>query len=296
MTSLSRYLIGETLESFRKLKNLSPKELANGICTEEELISFEKEKAYPDLVTLNLLANRLNIDLDYFFTVASQSSINYTIAVIRIINKLKRDWHYEDIYNIVLKELENPIFKSNKLKQFLLWHQGICVFYVERDTQKALDLLNQAIDLTNPERTNLTEQEIDVLTSIAILYKETENHQKAITIFKMALKNLQSLPDLLEPRIQVKALFGLAQSLTELGQYEKSLEYCNQGIELCVNQELLYLLASLYYQAGENLIRMGKKEDGIQSIEHAINLLKIQDNKKFINIIETERDKLLQEC
>ncbi len=294
--SLKRYLIGETLESFRQYRNLSIQDLSKDICSEDELIAFEKEKAYPSLENLDKLAERLDIDLTYFFNVATNSTINYSNAVIRIINKHKRYWNYHAIYEIVQKELTNPIFQTGALKQFLIWHQGIVVFYLENDFAKAINLLNEAINITNPNRRGLNEREIEILTSIAILCKEEENYGNAISIFKDALRNLEKLPYILEPKGKLKALFGLSQALTETEEYNESLIYCQKGIDLCINEELLYLFANFHYQAGENHIKLGNKEKGREFLNESIYILKMQKNDKFIKIIETEMEKLLYKC
>lgn len=293
MNNLSAYLIGDTIKSFREYKKLTIKELSEGICTEDELIEFEKEVTYPDLETLNLLLKKLNVDLAYFFNVASRSSINYANAVIRLINRLKTEWNYERVQEIIEKELNNPIFQTGKLKQFLIWHQGICAFYLDNDLSKALGLLYEAIDITNENRNDFNEREIEILTSIAILHKESGKFEESITLFKNALDYFENLPDILEPRGKIRVYFGLAQTLTEVKKFEESLEYCKKGIEFCLNQEFLFLLVHLYYQSGENQIKLQRKEEGIQNIEKAIYLSKLQENKKLSKMIENEKDKLL---
>ncbi|UOE55187.1 helix-turn-helix transcriptional regulator [Bacillus sp. CMF12] len=294
--NLSEYLIGDSLQSFRQYKGLSVKELAEGICSEEELVSFEKEKAYPSLETLNQLANKMNIDLTYFFNIASKSTINYSTAVMQIINKHKRNWNYQAIYEIVQKELENPIFQPVMLKQFLVWHQGICVFYLENDFDKAIELLHGALDLTNEKRVNLSEREVEILTSIAILYKDMNLYTEAISMFKKGLNDLEKLPHILESRGKVRILFGLSQALTEIGEFQESLVYCQKGIEICIHEEIQYLFANLHYQSGENYIKFGNKEKGIEFLQKAIYILQLQRNDKFIQIIESEMEKLLNKC
>lgn len=290
--NLSEYLIGDSLQSFRQYKNMSTKELSEGICTEEELISYEKERDYPSLEILNQLLNKLSIDLTYFFNVASKSSINYSTAVMQIINKHKRTWNYEAIYEIVQKELNNPIFQPVLLKQFLLWHQGICVFYLEKDKERAISLLHQAIDLTNPKRENLSEREIEILTGIALLQKDCNNYLEAIEMMKKALSDFDKLPHILDIRGKVRLLFGISQSLTDIGKYEESLYYCKVGMDLCLHEEILYLCANLHYQYGENLVRLGQKEEGLEFINKSISILQLQRNEKLIKIVEFEMERL----
>ncbi|MEK4146974.1 hypothetical protein NST02_07900 [Robertmurraya sp. FSL W8-0741] len=295
MNSLNTYLIGDTLRSFREYKRLSIEELSEGVCTEEELSSFEKQVSYPDLETLNSLLRKLNVDLAYFFNVASKSSINYSNAVIRLINRLKRAWNYERIQEIIRNELENPIFQTDQLRQYLKWHQGICTFYLEGDLSKALEQLYEAIDITNKKREDYNEREIEILTSIALLHKESGNFEEALQLFKNSLHSLENLPDILEPRGKIRVYFGLAQTFTEIEEYEESLQYSKKGIEFCITQDLMFLLAHLYYQCGENLIKMYRKEEGIAYIEKAVYLSKLQENEKIIEIIENEKDKLLSQ-
>ncbi|KON86236.1 hypothetical protein AF332_04940 [Sporosarcina globispora] len=294
--NLSEYLIGDSLQSFRQYKGLSVKELAEGICSEEELISFEKEKAYPRLETLNQLAGRMNIDLTYFFNIASKSAINYSTAVMQLINKHKRNWNYQAIYEIVQKELENPVFQPVMLRQFLVWHQGICVFYLENDFDKAIQLLHGALDLTNEKRVNLSEREVEILASIAILYKDMNHYMDAIAMLKKALNDLEKLPHILESRGKVRILFGLSQALTEVGEFQESLVYCKKGIDICIHEEIQYLFANLHYQSGENYIKLGNQEKGIEFLQKAIYILQLQKNDKFIQIIESEMEKLLNKC
>jgi tetratricopeptide (TPR) repeat protein len=290
--NLSEYLIGDSLQSFRQYKNMSTKELSEGICTEEELISYEKERDYPSLEILNQLLNKLSIDLTYFFNVASKSSINYSTAVMQIINKHKRTWNYEAIYEIVQKELNNPIFQPVLLKQFLLWHQGICVFYLEKDKERAISLLHQAIDLTNPKRENLSEREIEILTSVALFHRDIEDYTEAISLLEKALNDLEKLPYVLDSRGKVKVLFGLSQTLTETGEFEKSIYFCQKGIDLCIHEEILYLSANLHYQYGDNLVQLGKVNEGKVYMQKALTILKLQKNEKFIKMVESEMENL----
>lgn len=287
---------GQSLHDMRIYKNLSIKQLAEGVCTEDELISFEKEKCYPRIDQLHSFAVKLNIELNYFYDLSSISSYNYTSAVSELINKYKRERNYLAILNIVESEKVNPIYKQTVPKQFLQWHEGICSYYLDKNINKANELLYNAIDLTNPSRQNLTEREIEILSSIAILQKEEKNFREAITIFLEALKNLDKLPYILDPKAKLRIFFGMSQALTEIGQYEESLHYSNKGIDLCIQFELLYLLSDFHYQSGENNIKLGRIETGKQLLYESIHLQKLQRNDKMASIIKEEMEKLLNKC
>lgn len=91
-------------------------------------------------------------------------------------------------------------------------------------------------------------------------------------------------------------LFGLTQVLTEEGQYAESLTYSMKGLNLCLHDEQLFLLAEFHYQTGENYIKLGNKEEGKQYIERSIEILLLEKNEKFATLFKKELDKLLIEC
>lgn len=291
MSSVMGY--GEVLHDLRKYKKMSVKELASGICTEEELIQFEKEKQYPRIDQLNHFAEKLNVDLSYFYALTSNTPHSYTTAIINLINKYKRERNYPAIQNIIKMEEGNPLFNDTSLKQYLVWHQGICVYYLDSNFDKAINILYSAIDLTNPSRKNLTEREIEVLTSIAILYNEEKNFRHSITLLVEALADLDKLPNIVDPKSKLRAMFALSQALTYIGEFEESLKYSKKGIDHCIQYETLYLFSEFYYQTGENLIELGEKELGTNYINTAIDFLRIQNNEHLANYIEQELEKLL---
>jgi transcriptional regulator with XRE-family HTH domain len=291
---IDEYTFGEVLKSFREYKEMSLKELADNICTVEELISFEKGSVYPTLDTCFQLAMKLNVELTYILEIISKTNINYPIKIMKIIDRYKRERNYEAVYNIVRIEQKNPLFSQLQLKQYLLWHLGICTFYVEKDFDKAIELLYQAIELTNPSKKNLYENEIEILTSIALLFYDTQEYQVAMTIFMEVLADLDKLPNLCNSLIKLKILFGLSQSLTELGEYQQSISYCEKGIELCTSEEKLFLLLEFHYQLGENYAKLGECTKANDNFNKCLFLLKLERKEKLYEIIEKEIAKQLQ--
>ncbi|WNS75232.1 hypothetical protein RRV45_20535 [Bacillus sp. DTU_2020_1000418_1_SI_GHA_SEK_038] len=290
---LEKYLFGEILQSFRQYKNLTVEELAEGICTVDELISFEKERSYPTIDVLYKFSKKLDMELTYFFDIASKTTVHYPNAVIQLIEKFKRDRNYEAINNIIQQEEESPLFNQKSLKQYLMWHQGICYYYLDGNADKAFDTLSKAISLTNPKRISLSEREIEILTSIGIIFREIQNHRSAITIFNEALSNIDKLPHILNMKGKLRILFGLSQALTGLNEYENSISYCQEGLNLCINEELLYLFNEFHYQIGHNYVKLGEIEKGKYYLDECLHLLKLERKTKLLSIMESEIDKLL---
>ena len=214
--SLVGYSFGKILESLRIYKGLTLPQLAEGICSEEDMIQFEKEEKYPTIDQLYMIAMKLNVELNHFFDIASTGTYNYAIAVTELIKKYKRERDYNAINEIIKKEQGNPLFKHTSFKQFLTWHEGICIYYLNDDKERSVALLYEALDLTNSERKELTEREIEILTSVAIIEKDCGNLEASVEVFRESLNNLTKLPQVVDSKIWLRILYGLAQALSKL--------------------------------------------------------------------------------
>jgi len=294
--SLVGYSFGEILKSLRVYKGFTIPRLAEGICSEEDMVQFEKEEKYPTIDQLYKIALKLNVDLNHFFDISSSDTYNNASAVMQLINKYKRERDYAAINEILKKEKDNPLFKHTSFRQFLMWHEGICTNYLEEDKNKSVAILYEALTLTNPEKKNLTEREIEILTSIAIVEKDNGNLDQAVEVFQEALNNLTELPQVLDSSIWLKILYGLAQALSKLEKYEESLIYCSKGIDNCIYEENMYLFGEFHYQTGMNFIKLGKLPEGKENLEKAITIFRLQQNEKFASLVITEMEKLLKYC
>ena len=294
--SIESINFGEVLNSLRTYKKIEIAELAEGICTPEDIELFEKERKYPTMEQLAKIAEKLNVQINYLFDYTASSRFNYVITISKLINNYKRERNYQAIYEIIQKEKNNPIFRSLSQQQFLLWHEGICVFYLENNKELAIELLKKAIKLTNPKYRKLTENEVDILASMAIIEKDAQNFEEALSLFLEALNHIRELPYIKDPTLEIKILYGYSQLLTKVGEYEESLKYCKVGIKACIGTESSYQFADLHYQAGENYIRLGQLEKGNEYMEKAINLFNIQGNDEYVLLVKKEHNKLLTEC
>lgn len=288
---------GEILHSLRVYKGIEIKELAQGVCSEEDLIEIEKNKKYPALDQIYKLAGKLNVEVSDFFDFANAGPVNYVSAVFELIKKYKRDRNYSAIFEIVITEKTNPLFSHPSSSQFLLWHEAISEYYLEgeskRDKNEVVKKLYRAIEITNPSKKGLTEREIEILTSIAIIEKDDSNYNEAITLFKEALEDMDKLPSLRDSRVRLRTLFGLSQALTKVEKYEESLIYSNKGINQCINDEMLYLFGEFYCQSGLNYISLGKLKEGKEYLDKSLQTFELQNNEKFVKLIKLEMENVV---
>ncbi|MGG0410031.1 hypothetical protein [Peribacillus simplex] len=75
-----------------------------------------------------------------------------------------------------------------------------------------------------------------------------------------------------EGTIIVKIIHELAQTLTKLHYYQKSLNYALKGINICNSIESLYLSADLHLLTGKNLVHLQQPEEGLHYIKQSKNI------------------------
>lgn len=290
--SLENINLGEILSSIRIYKNIAIEELAKDVCSVDDMILYEKGKQYPTLEELAKIAEKLNVDLGYFFTFSTTGSFNYVVGVLDLIKRYKRERNYNAIYEIIKREQNNPEFTHQSNKQFLLWHEGICIYYLYGDKNKSYTLLKDAIELTNLSNDNFTEREIEILTSLAIIEKDDANYERATELCLEAYESLNKLPHLIDFTLRLRILYALAQLFTRKGELEESLRYSLEGIKYCINNESMYLLGELYYQSGENYYRNGCTEKGKKYINNAITVFELQENYTYVQLVKSEFEKI----
>ncbi|MFE4241514.1 helix-turn-helix domain-containing protein [Peribacillus butanolivorans] len=287
--------VGSVINELRIKQNLTREELAKDICEPITLLDYERSISSPTIDELGLLADKLKVDLSYFFTTKNEPIYNYIETIKLLINRYKRTRNYEAIYEIVQKEMATAPEKSISFYQFLKWHEGMSFFYLFKNKQMAIDLLNEAIQITMGKRVILHQQEIEVLNSIGIIHFKTKDYDEAIIIFNEALEFIENIPHVnQEGTILVKIIHGLAQTLTELHCYQESLNYTLKGINICNSIESLYLFAELHFLTGKNLIHLQQQNEGLQYLNHSRTIFSIQKNEEYVQIVDHELERILQ--
>lgn len=288
--------IGTTIKRLRKMSGLSQRDLAHDICSQAQISKLEQNNEIPSALTLFKIAQRLGVDMNYFFDVQETPRLDYVNDTKEMVRQLIRERNYSKIKEILNGEKRNPLFQENKNKQFILWHEAICIHYLDNKSEESIDLLHKALSLTySNNKRYYSENEIEILNSIAIIQKDMELYEYAESNFKEGLRGLKLTTYKGNHQIKVRLLYGLSKLLTDLGRYLESLDYCKEGIQICKKHEMLYLLGELYYQYGENCAMLGDFHNAEISFDKSIRTFDIQDNHEFIRLVKQLRDDLLGE-
>ncbi|WP_153126517.1 helix-turn-helix domain-containing protein [Peribacillus tepidiphilus] len=281
------FAIGQKIKELRKQAGFSQSELAEGICTQAQISKIEKGDVYPYASTLYLISKKLGVDVNYFFDIGMTPRLDYVQEVSYQLKITRRSMNYEEMRQIVETEEKNPLFIQNKRNyQLLLWHKGIYEYMLNKNVEKAIDILEQAITLTQPKNKILTEKEIELLLSIGVIYSEEHLHEKALETYNTANTHMKSLPYLNDCTIKTRLLYNLARTHTRLGQFKESIKYCEEAIKWCLQKENLYLLGELHYHLGYNYELKENFQTASKYMKKAYFILDLQNNKRFTAFIK----------
>ncbi|EMX0193806.1 helix-turn-helix transcriptional regulator [Bacillus cereus] len=284
------YDLGITIKELRIKKNISQSELCHGICSQSQISKIEKGVIYPSSILLYQLSERLGIDPNHIFALTQNKKIKYVENVKYVIKDCLKQKQYKELYEIVKKEKNLNNFQTKEEQQFLIWHEAIAIFMVERSIKTALDLLNHALKLTLTNSDFLSEREIDIMQTMAIFHGENKEYEKSITILRRCLNNFNKLDFPRDKEIKLKIIFNLAKNLGLANQHEEAIKYNDMGIQLAINLNTLYLLGELYYGQGWNLLKLKQynKEDVDNNMKKALFIFELTKNEKKLQIIKAK--------
>ncbi|HDX9646627.1 TPA: helix-turn-helix domain-containing protein [Bacillus cereus] len=282
--------LGITIKELRIKKNISQSELCHGICSQSQISKIEKGVIYPSSILLYQLSERLGVDPNNIFALTQNKKLKYIDNVKFVIKDCLKQKQYKELYEIVKKEKDGKNFQSKEDKQFLLWHEAIAVFEVNRSIKTALNLLNNALKLTLTNVDFLSEREIDIMQTMAIFHGENKEYEKSITISKRCLTNFNKLDFPRDKEIKLKIIFNLAKTLTSTYQHEEAIKYLDKGIKLAINLNTLYLLGELFYLKGQCLLKIKQHnvENVVYNWKKALFIFELTEKEYYTKMIPDE--------
>ena len=282
--------LGITIKELRIKKNISQSELCHGICSQSQISKIEKGMIYPSSILLYQLSERLGIDPNNIFALTQNKRLKYVENVKYVIKDCLKQKQYKELYEIVKKEKNLNNFQTKDEKQFLIWHEAIAIFMVDKSIKTALDFLNNALKLTLTNSDFLSEREIDIMQTMAIFYAENKEYEKSINIFKRCLTNFNKLDFPRDKEIKLKLMLNLAKCFDFTYQYEEAIKYIDKGIKLAINLHTLYLLGELFYLKGQCLLKMKQHnvEDVIYNWKKALFIFELTEKEYYTKVIPDE--------
>ncbi|PEB93913.1 helix-turn-helix domain-containing protein [Bacillus toyonensis] len=282
--------LGITIKELRIKKNISQSELCHSICSQSQISKIEKGMIYPSSILLYQLSERLGVDPNNIFALTQNKKLKYVKNVKYVMRDCVKQKQYKELYEIVKKEKNENNFQSTEDKQFLIWYEAIAIYRVNNSTKAALTLLNNALKLTLTNVDCLSEREIDIMQSTAILYAENKEYEKSINMLKKCLTNFNKLDFPRDKEIKLKIILNLAKCLDFTYQHEEAIKHLDKSIKLAINLNTLYLLGELFYLKGQYLLKIKQhdEEDVVNNMKKALFIFELTEKEHYIQMIKDE--------
>ncbi|MFC7786744.1 MULTISPECIES: helix-turn-helix domain-containing protein [unclassified Rossellomorea] len=282
-------VVGQKIKELRKNIGLSQEELAEGICTQAQISKIEKGDVFPYASTLFLISRKLGVDVNYFFDIGMTPRLDYVQEVSKQLQIARRSMNYKEMKEIVTAEEENPLFfNNNRNLQLLQWHKGIYQYELNKNVEKAEEILREAISLSHTTDKIWTEREIEILLTIGVMYSEEGDWKKALEIYQEVKTHILALPNLHDFTLRTRLYYNIARVLTRLKNFDESIQYCNEAIDWCVLKDNMYLLGELHYHIGYNYELQGILKDAQKYMQKALIVFELQGDDKFIQFIRSK--------
>ncbi|MCT6922629.1 tetratricopeptide repeat protein [Metasolibacillus sp.] len=282
--------ISQKIKELRKKRGLTQKDLAEGICTQAMVSNFEKGEMIPSSLTLFAIAQRLGVDMNYFFDISNSTStsIKATDAQ-QIIRKLVHQHDYQSAYFIVQNELLQEALLAPEYRQFLLWHKGICLWFLHKELDTAIQTLEHALQIDNERN---VEQTAAIMNSIAVVYFEAKLYDQSLEYYEKCLPLLKE-DTAISYIIKIRTYFGASRTYQHAKKFNEALYLSKQGIQLCIENETLHLLGNLLFQTGHCLISIEDTTNAAIYLDHAQTIFTLENKFDYLKIIENLKENYL---
>src|SRR5690554_6935845 len=112
---------------------MTQKELCEGICTQAYISKIENGSLAIAADILFMIAERLGVDVNYFYDTAAPERMDYSLEVEVQARELVIHDDYKALEQMINKEEQTPLMKNRRFKQFILWHKALVKRYNHGD-------------------------------------------------------------------------------------------------------------------------------------------------------------------
>ncbi|QDY46992.1 helix-turn-helix transcriptional regulator (plasmid) [Planococcus glaciei] len=280
---LDKQKLGLEIKKLRKAKKLTQHQLAEGMCSQSEISRIEAGEFFPSLDLLYLIANQLQIPINYFFEILAHEQAEEIKAIKNKVWALSSSKNHKELFHYTEELLLQEIAQHPETKKFLLWHNYTAAYYLGR-----LDANNCRTELLLLIRKKMlgTDNLLDlhIKNTIANLYAENNHFKESGELYQSILN--EKLDTTEANNLKIKVIYNFGKLLYLKKDYTSSLHYTDQGIRLSVEGANMSLLGQFYYQKGALLEKLDFSAAEISaSYQKAQFFFEMLDLEVYTNIL-----------
>lgn len=237
---MSEYNRGSVIRYYRKQKNMTQEELADGICDTYTLARYESGGVSPSEENFQKIMNKLGMSEETILFNLQTEDAN--IAKVR--NRLL--WLFEKgDYQGAENEVKEIISKNQLPLMYVENRQFLYrISLVVKNNSGKIDSVNYILSLENLLKESFkdynsekfinkyfyTENELLILNDIAIAYGEAGNYETACRIFSSVIQQMEKVSCMDGYKPYYLLMLNYANILGLHRQYDDSIEMCKKGI------------------------------------------------------------------
>jgi len=299
MSNINYYdKIGHALKDLRLKKNLSRKQLAEGICSVSYITRIENGSRCPTSVILRQLATKLGVTTEELFrAIESPSAIRVKELIDQLFYTIERS-NYADILKAI-DENENEI-QISSIHDFQIVNalKVNASAMLEQKYSDGINKLQEILELTYIRETKPTDIEFGIMTSISYLMHL--NGQKAdayLTLIKLK-DYVDSINFIHTQFLRPRYYLYLTLISIDFIPIEDSFRQIERAISYCKEKNSYPLLRELYAAKGELFLRSGDQQNYDLWISKALTLhelIKCSDDDYFPTFLDYRKKLILQD-
>ncbi|KGM38006.1 helix-turn-helix domain-containing protein [Streptococcus sinensis] len=264
-----KHKIAVKFKNRRLQLGLSQKELAEGICAQGIISKIENEELLPSIEIFIHLVNKLKLShtaIEEFFNIDYLPSDKfYSLDIKKLIHS--RD--YATLKYVLSMVNADTLDSSDRM--IFDWLTAITIYHVHHDKEAALKKLETL--LASIHETDFIF--LKTKSSIASIYSDSGEHDKALEIFKEILPDINKFADWMD---KVKYYYSLSRSFFFKNEYDKSLYYNSLAITLILEEKSLFLLGDCYLARAYILQKQQLLSEAYQSCQNAMAIFNITND------------------
>lgn len=273
-------MVGKKIKYYREKRGLTLAELSDDICVTSTLHRIEKGYLAPRFDTLVQISSRLRIPIQYLYNQIDREEVYYIDRAKELCRELVNNEEWEALY-LLLDELhQNNIDLQNneEFRMFLMWHQAIISHKFFNDPIKAEKIL---IQITPSKNNLISETDIGIVNSLALIYQEQQKYEKASVIYKNCFDAINQLPVLKDELLYLRVGYNFALTYYFIQNYNEVIEIGYKLVYFLERHKLLYLGGRINHLLGITFEKVNNLIEAEKHLRKATEIFLVESKKYY---------------
>ena len=252
---MNQVRLGMEIRKWRKIRKMTQKQLADGVCNQSEISRLEKGDSYPSIDTLHAISLKLRLPLSYFFEVLIHDDVENKERITETVKTFSMKKDYEGLHSyleLLFKEM--PVLHP-ELKTYLDSHYFVSLYYLKKhDYRYCVTELYQLVSGNQSSGVDVL-LNVRIKNSIAIILAENERFNESMEIFQEILEENNTSEEY--ELMRIKVLYNIGKLRYSQGNFEEANVRTEEAVQLSIKHRDMSTLGQLYYQKGSILEKLG---------------------------------------